>query len=105
MPRLRRSRLQSSPRPLHGLRRCRAQAIASRKQALVEWERSNPGVVYDPELFRREILPVLKSVKLSAIVEAAGISKGYASQVRAGKFTPHVSTWNALAKLLRSGTS
>ena len=38
-------------------------------------------------------------MKLSEIAEAAGCSKVFASQVRAGKFTPHVSTWPALAAL------
>jgi hypothetical protein len=31
-------------------------------------------------------------VKLSEIIEATGMSKGFAGQVRAGRFTPHVST-------------
>jgi len=57
-------------------------------------------VAYDPDLFAREILPGLAKVKLADIMEAAGISKGYASQVRAGKFTPHVSTWGAIALLV-----
>jgi hypothetical protein len=39
-------------------------------------------------------------VKLSEIVEATGMSKGFASQVRADKSTPHVSTWSALAGLV-----
>jgi hypothetical protein len=68
---------------------------------LAEWERANPGVAYDPDLFRREILPGLASVKLADIMAAAGISKGYASNVRAGKYTPHVSTWKGLAELGR----
>jgi hypothetical protein len=55
---------------------------------------------YDPELFRREILPRLRTVRLSEIVEATGMSKAFASQVRAGKFTPHVSTWTAFAGLV-----
>jgi hypothetical protein len=93
--------IDADPGQTSEIRGRRAQAIASRKQALVEWDRANPGVAYDPELFRREILPGLRAVKLSAIVEAAGISKGYASQVRAGKYTPHVSTWQALAALSR----
>ena len=38
-------------------------------------------------------------MKLSEIAEVAGLSKAYASQVRAGKFTPHVSNWVALAEL------
>ncbi|MHB8457481.1 MAG: hypothetical protein ACYDBS_07320, partial [Acidimicrobiales bacterium] len=65
-----------------------------------EWERANPGADYDPELFRRDILPRLVSVKLSEIVEATGMSKAFASQVRAGKFTPHVSTWQAFGELV-----
>jgi len=56
-------------------------------------------VEYDPDYFRREILPKLAKVKLAEIMAAAGISKGYASQVRAGKYTPHVSTWAALGQL------
>jgi predicted transcriptional regulator len=36
----------------------------------------------------------------SEIVEATGLSKSYASQVRAGKFTPHVSTWRAFDELV-----
>ncbi len=39
-------------------------------------------------------------MKLSEIVEATGLSKSYASQVRAGKFTPHMSTWAALTRLV-----
>ena len=60
----------------------------------------NPGVLYDPELFAREILPKLASVKLREIVEATGLSKGYASTVRSGKYSPHVSTWAALTELV-----
>jgi transcriptional regulator with XRE-family HTH domain len=62
-------------------------------------DKANPGAVYDPELFRREILPRLALLKLSEIAEAAGCSKAYASDIRRGKWTPHVSTWAALSKL------
>jgi hypothetical protein len=51
-------------------------------------------------MFRQEILPRLRTVKLSAIVEATGMSKASASDVRGGKWTPHVSTWRALAGLV-----
>jgi hypothetical protein len=57
-------------------------------------------VIYDPDLYRREILPRLQGVKLTDIAQAAGISKGFASNVRAGKYVPHVSTWAALAALV-----
>ena len=75
-------------------------AIAARKRALSEWDKANPGAVYDPELFRREILPKLAGVKLSEIVKATGLSKSYASQVRAGKFTPRRIDMACLAELV-----
>ena len=75
-------------------------AIAARKRALTEWDRANPDTVYDPELFRREILPGLRTVPLTEIMEAAGCSKASASDYRRGKRTPHVSTWAALAELV-----
>ncbi|MGA2805584.1 MAG: hypothetical protein ABSF89_14555 [Acidimicrobiales bacterium] len=49
---------------------------------------------------QRDTLPRLGTVKLSEIVKATGLSKSYASQVRAGKFTPHVSTWRAFDELV-----
>ena len=75
-------------------------AISARKRALSEWDKANPGIVYDPELFQREILPRLASVKLMDIAEAAGCSKASASDIRRGKWAPHVSTWAALAGLV-----
>ena len=83
------------------VRQTRGRAIAARKRALREWEQANPGVTYDPESFARNILPKLAPVKLMAIAEAAGCSKAYASDIRRGKWTPHVSTWPALADLVK----
>ncbi len=60
----------------------------------------NPDAVYDPELFRREILLRLGSVPLAEIIAAAGCSKASASDIRRGKWTPHVSTWAALGVLV-----
>ena len=87
--------------PAHSpeISRRRGAAIAARKRALSEWDKANPGVVYDPELFRRAILPRLATVKLMDIAEAAGCCKASASDIRRGKWTPHVSTWAALAGL------
>ena len=50
------------------------------------------------ELFQRDILPRLGMVKLSEIVEAAGLSKSYASDIRRGKWTPtcqHGTNWGS----------
>lgn len=89
------------PRQAPEVRGRRGAAIASRRRAQQEWEGSNPGIAYDPDLFRREILPGLQRVKLAEIVAATGISKAYASDVRRGRYVPHMSTWAALADIGR----
>jgi CRISPR-associated endonuclease Cas1 len=91
--------IDADPASTPEIRGRRGAAIAARKRALTEWDKVNPDAVYDPELFRREILPKLAGVKLSEIAEAAGCSKAYASDIRRGKWTPHVSTWGALTQL------
>ncbi len=90
----------ADPRQTAEIRSTRAAAISARKRALAEWEKANPGVRYDSELFRREILPRLAKVKLAEIMEATGCSKASASDYRRGKRTPHVSSWKALADLV-----
>jgi hypothetical protein len=88
--------------PAHSpeIRGRRGAAIAARKRALTEWDKVNPDAVYDPERFRREILPKLGTVPLAEIMEAAGCSKASASDYRRGKRVPHVSTWRGLAELV-----
>jgi hypothetical protein len=61
------------------------------------------GAASDPELFRREILPRLRTVLLAEIMATAECSKASASDNRLGKKTPHVSTWRAGRELV--GTS
>jgi CRISPR-associated endonuclease Cas1 len=93
--------IAADPAQAPEIRGRRGAAIAARKRALSDWDKANPGAVYDPELFRREILPRLTKVKLAEIAEATGCSKAYASDIRRGKWTPHVSTWAALGALVR----
>lgn len=81
------------------VRETRGRAIAARKRAPRAWKQANPGVAYDPELFTRDILPKLQGVLLREIVEATGCSKAYATDIRRGKWTPHVWTWQALGEL------
>jgi hypothetical protein len=92
--------IDTDPASTPEIRGRRGAAIAARKRALTEWDRANTGRVYDPELFRREILPRLQTVPLSEITAAAGCSKASASDYRRGKRTPHVSAWSALAELV-----
>jgi hypothetical protein len=91
--------IAADPAQAPEIRGRRGAAIAARKRALSEWDKANPDTVYDPELFGRDILPRLSTVRLSEIAEAASCSKAYASDIRRGKWTPHVSTWGALGAL------
>ena len=96
--------IAADPRQTAELRGRRGAAIAARKKAQRKWGDTHPVESGDPEYFRREILPGLAKVTLAEIMAATGISKAFASQVRAGKFTPHVSTWPALGRLVGGST-
>ena len=63
--------------PAHSpeISRRRGEAISARKAGAVRVGQGESRVVYDPELFEREILPRLQSVKLMDIAEAAGCCK------------------------------
>jgi hypothetical protein len=87
--------IDRDPRQTLELRAKRAAAISARRQAEAAWE----GAGMDPEGFRSTILPGLATVKLSAIIQACGVSKGTASYWRSGKWTPHPSHWSKLAEL------
>jgi hypothetical protein len=88
--------------PAHSpeISRRRGAAISARKRALIAWDDAHPGATYDPELYTRDILPRLGTVRLAAIIEATGVCKATASGWRNGRTTPHVSTWPALARLV-----
>jgi hypothetical protein len=90
---------------MRGVHRCRPY-LDSRDQGTARrsdrGSEASTGRVYDPELFRREILPRLRTVSLAEIMAAAGCSKASASDYRRGKRTPHVSTWQRLAELVGS---
>ncbi|MHB1774995.1 MAG: CRISPR-associated endonuclease Cas1 [Acidimicrobiales bacterium] len=92
--------IAADPRQAPAIRKRRAEAIASRKRALRERGAAGLPEHCDRDWYRWEILPRLAGVKLAQIMEAAGCSKGFASVIRSGKSTPHVSTWPALAKLV-----
>lgn len=93
--------ISEDPRQTWELRGRRGAAIAAQERALREWEEANPGVAYDLDLFRRELLPKLRKIGVADIAGAAGCSKAYASDIRSGRHTPHVSTWAELAALVR----
>lgn len=48
-------------------------------------------------MFKREILPLLQDVSLTAMERATELSVRYCSQIRRGLKVPHPMYWNALA--------
>jgi hypothetical protein len=81
------------------VRQTRGRAIAARKRTLKERMEAF-GTDVDPAVYRERIWPKLAAVKLAEIMQATGYSKGYCSTIRSGRWTPHVSTWPALANLV-----
>ena len=81
------------------VRQSRGRAIAARKQEL-KARAAAFGSDVGPDFYREQIWPKLRDFKLSDIMAATGYSKGHCSTIRAGTWTPNVSTWPALAKLV-----
>ena len=97
--------INNDPKQTKEIRSRRGAAIAARKQAIKEWEQSGLGETYDPNYFKDHILQQLKTVKLADIVQATGLSKSYASQIRNGIYEPHMSVWTKLETLASHKTS
>jgi hypothetical protein len=68
--------------------------------AIRAWKSSDQPEWLNEDTFRREIQPRLASVTVPAIRTALGISKVYATNIRAGKMLPHPRHWCALAGLV-----
>jgi CRISPR-associated endonuclease Cas1 len=75
--------------------RKRGQSIAESKRAIREWEKEF-GRVIDLGHFEREILPLIRELPLSRLVEATELSLKYCSQIRRGEKAPHPRHWAAL---------
>jgi CRISPR-associated endonuclease Cas1 len=59
------------------------------------WERENARP--DPDIFAREILPLIADVPLRRLAAATGLSIQYCGLIRRGLRTPHPRHWDALA--------
>jgi CRISPR associated protein Cas1 len=80
-----------------GLRK--AAASVRVQEGLARW-RDQGGGRRDPELFQKEILPHLREVPLSELMEATGLSEPYCSRIRRGRVVPHVRHWQVLMALV-----
>ena len=76
----------------------RAAKLVQRMQDQAAWETEHETEA-DPEVFRREILPHLQDITLSAMAKETGLSEQYCSLIRRGKYVPHSRHWPNLRHL------
>jgi len=83
--------------PAHGAAAAKHRGATQSKhqRALAAWDGA-PGDA-DEATFRRDILPALQRLPLSAIMRASGLSIRYCSLIRRGLAVPHPRHWAALA--------
>jgi CRISPR-associated endonuclease Cas1 len=76
-------------------------ANTQRRNALAKaaWVPSSQPAWLNEETYLGKIQPLLAGLTQSAIASALGLSKPYASEIRAGKRRPHPRHWQALAEL------
>jgi hypothetical protein len=56
---------------------------------------TSPGEINNPEVFRREILPLIQNVPLRRLSKGTGLSLRYVSLIRRGERVPHPRHWDA----------
>ena len=67
--------------------------------ARLNWRASDQPAWLDEKTYREKIQPRLAGITIPAIATALGISKPYATDIRAGRRTPHPRHWEKLARL------
>jgi CRISPR-associated endonuclease Cas1 len=65
------------------------------------WRPSKQPAWLDEKTYREKIQPRLAEITVLAIATALGISKPYATDIRAGRRAPHPRHWEKLAELVR----
>jgi CRISPR-associated endonuclease Cas1 len=85
--------------PAHGgeVERKRSEARRRRYDEKAAWDGDLNE--YDAETFCREIIPSLQAVSLNQMAAATGLTKGYLSFVRRGRYVPHPRWWETLRQV------
>jgi transcriptional regulator with XRE-family HTH domain len=93
------ARRETGVDPSHGgeAARRRGEKMRQRMSEVQAWEAQH--LRPDPEVFRREILPLLRTVPIRRIAREVGISLRYASLIRRGEYVPHPRWWEKLRAL------
>ena len=76
----------------------RAAASSRQQEALAEWRLAG-FERQEPEIFRKEILPLLKRMPIRKMMTATGLSEPYCHRIRRGEAVPHRRHWQALREL------
>lgn len=78
----------------------RAATMRRQEAAKQAWKPSDLPEWLTEKVYREKIQPKLATFTVSAIASALGISKPYATDIRAGKRVPHRRHWLILARLV-----
>jgi hypothetical protein len=62
------------------------------------WEAEHPERS-DPEVYWRDVYPLVKDMQVNHIGQATGLSRGQAWRIKHGLIVPHARWWENLAKL------
>ncbi|MHB8486652.1 MAG: CRISPR-associated endonuclease Cas1 [Candidatus Acidiferrales bacterium] len=79
----------------------RSETARRQMAAKLAWNPSDLPAWLTEEVYHEKIQPKLATVTVSAIASALGVSKPYATDIRAGKRVPHPRHWLTLVKLVR----
>lgn len=92
--------VDADPAQRPGLRKARARAISTRRQAEAGWSaKHHAGLLVDRRWVTEVLLPAVANVKLRDVMAATGVAKSTASGWRSGTSVPHPMHWEALAAL------
>ncbi len=78
----------------------RSKKMRSHSIARWGWSAASQPDWLTSEFYETKIRPLLASVPRTAIMNAIGVSKPYAAQVRTGRYIPHPRHWQKLAELV-----
>jgi CRISPR-associated endonuclease Cas1 len=76
----------------------KAAASARQQEALAAWRKAG-FERQRPELYQKEIFPLLRRTPIRKMMEATGLSEPYCFRIRRGETTPHPRHWRALFEL------
>jgi CRISPR-associated endonuclease Cas1 len=78
---------------------CRAETMQRQMVGRTSWKPSDLPKSLTEKVYREKIQPKLTTFTVPAIASALGVSKPYATDIRAGRRMPHPRHWLSLARL------